>query len=65
LNGTLFCERNDAKAALEREMGDLQRRLSPYFDSVVLNAVVSAPKTASFDAEDPLTDSDRRVDLRV
>jgi hypothetical protein len=65
LTVTFFVKDRPTKTRLQEHCFELQELLTPFFDQVLLRAIVSQKKIKDFDHEDIQMAGDRRIDLRI
>jgi hypothetical protein len=65
LSITFFVNDNSRKIKFEEHLDEINDRLAPFFDYLILKTVVSAKKIQDFHREDLDVDSDKQIDLRI
>jgi hypothetical protein len=65
LSITFFVNDNSRKIKFEEHLDEINDRLAPFFDYLILKTVVSAKKIQDFHREDLDMGSDKQIDLRI
>ncbi|MCK4984806.1 MAG: hypothetical protein KAS40_04775 [Desulfobacterales bacterium] len=65
LSITFFVNDNSHKIKFEEHLDEIDDRLAPFFDYLILKTVVSAKKIQDFQREDLDIGSDKQIDLRI
>ena len=65
LSITFFVNDNSHKLKFEEHLDEINDRLTPFFDYLILKTVVSAKKIQDFHREDLDIGSDKQIDLRI
>jgi hypothetical protein len=65
LSITFFVNDNSHKIKFEEHLDEIDDRLAPFFDYLILKTVVSAKKIQDFHREDLDLGSDKQIDLRI
>ncbi len=65
LSITFFVNDNSHKIKFEEHLDEIDDRLAPFFDYLILKTVVSAKKIQDFHREDLDIGSDKQIDLRI
>jgi len=65
LSITFFVDDNSHKLKFEEHLDEINDRLTPFFDYLILKTVVSAKKIQDFHREDLDIGSDKQIDLRI
>ena len=65
LSITFFVNDNSHRIKFEEHLGEINDRLAPFFDYLILKTVVSAKKIQDFQREDLDIGSDKQIDLRI
>ena len=65
LSITFFVNDNSRKRKFEENLNEINDRLAPFFDYLILKTVASAKKIQDFHREDLDLGSDKQIDLRI